>query len=120
MTCPVEIVAASIVIQYWDKNDDHLAIYVTVLLLGITLINLAGVKYFGEFEFWFAFIKIVTMLGLFIVCLVIDLGGAPDHDRRGFRYWKNGLAFNGTYLGLEPVGKARFLGFWAVRKSSIH
>lgn len=28
MTAPVEIVAASIVIQYWDHNDDHLGIYV--------------------------------------------------------------------------------------------
>jgi yeast amino acid transporter len=26
MTAPVEIVAASIVIQYWDQNDDHLGI----------------------------------------------------------------------------------------------
>jgi amino acid transporter len=45
MTAPVEIVAASIVIQYWDQNNNHLAIYVTVLLLGMVLINIAGVKY---------------------------------------------------------------------------
>lgn len=45
MTAPVEIVAASIVIQYWDSASNHLAIYVTVMLLGIIAINLAGVKY---------------------------------------------------------------------------
>ena len=106
-------ISASIVIQYWDHNSNHLAIYVTVLLLGIVLINSAGVKYFGEFEFWFAFIKIITVIGLLILCLIIDLGGAPDHDRRGFRYW-NQEPFNNTYLGLEPAPKARFLGFWAV------
>jgi len=44
MTAPVEVVAASIVIQYWDKNDDHLAIYVTVMLIGMIAINFAGVK----------------------------------------------------------------------------
>ena len=114
MTAPTEIVAASIVIQYWDQNDNHLAIYVTVMLIFILAIQLAGVRYFGEIEFWFALIKITTMLGLFVLCLVVDLGGAPDHDRRGFRYWKNGLAFNGEYLGLQPVSKARFLGFWSV------
>lgn len=52
MTAPVEVVAASIVIQYWDKNDKHLAIYVTVMLIGMIGINLAGVKcvYYGVIE----------------------------------------------------------------------
>ena len=39
------------------------------MLIGMTLINLAGVKYFGEFEFWFATLKLVTVLGLLIMCL---------------------------------------------------
>jgi len=113
ITAPVEVVAASIVIQYWDQNNDHLAIYVAVFLVGMIAINLAGVKYFGEFEFWFAFIKIAAVLGLILFCLVIDLGGGPDRDRRGFRYWRD-EPFNGDYLGIQPASKARFLGFWAV------
>lgn len=47
------------------------------MLIGIVLINVAGVKYFGEFEFWFAALKIVTLVGLIILGLVVDLGGAP-------------------------------------------
>ena len=113
MTTPVEIVAASIVIQYWDQNLDHLPIYITVILLGTVGINIAGVKYFGEFEFWFAFLKIAAIVGLMIVCLVVDLGGAPDRDRRGFRYWRD-MPFNNDYLDITPPAKARFLGFWAV------
>ncbi|KAJ6618728.1 amino acid permease/ SLC12A domain-containing protein [Mycena sp. CBHHK59/15] len=113
MTAPVEIVAASIVISFWDANDNHKAIYITVMLIGIILVNLAGVKYFGEFEFVFAFIKILTVIGLVIMCLVVDLGGAPDHDRRGFRYWRD-EPFNNTFDDLVPASKARFLGFWAV------
>ncbi|KAJ7291046.1 amino acid permease/ SLC12A domain-containing protein [Mycena rebaudengoi] len=113
MTTPVEIVAASIVISYWDPNDKHKAIFITVMTLGIILVNLAGVKYFGEFEFVFAFIKVFTVLGLIIMCFVIDLGGAPDHDRRGFRYWKQ-EPFNNNFFDLKPSSKARFLGFWAV------
>lgn len=113
MTAPVEIVAASIVIQYWDQNLKHLPIFVTVILIGTVGINIAGVKYFGEFEFWFAFIKIAAIVGLMIVCLVVDLGGAPDRDRRGFRYWRD-APFNDDYLGITPAPKARFLGFWAV------
>ncbi|KAJ7852823.1 amino acid permease-domain-containing protein [Mycena olivaceomarginata] len=103
----------SIVISYWDKNENHRAIYITVMLIGIILVNLAGVKYFGEFEFVFAFIKIITVIGLVIVLLVVDLGGAPDHDRRGFRYWRD-QPFNNAFFNIVPESKARFLGFWAV------
>ncbi|KAJ7507347.1 amino acid permease/ SLC12A domain-containing protein [Mycena galericulata] len=113
MSAPVEIVAASIVIGFWDDNTAHLPIYITVMLLGIILVNLAGIKYFGEFEFVFATIKIVSVLGLIILCLVVDLGGAPDHDRRGFRFWRL-EPFNSGFDNLEPPSKARFLGFWAV------
>lgn len=113
MTAPTEVVAASIVVQYWDSNDKHLAIYVTVFLIGMITINMAGVKYFGEFEFWFAFLKIITVIGLMLVALVVDLGGAPDRDRRGFRYWRD-APFNDDFNGITPASKARFLGFWAV------
>ncbi|KAJ6511434.1 amino acid permease/ SLC12A domain-containing protein [Mycena vitilis] len=113
MSAPVEITAASIVISFWDTNDSHKAIYITVMLLGIIAVNMAGVKYFGEFEFVFATIKITTVLGLIIMCLVVDLGGAPDHDRRGFRYWRD-QPFNNEFFGVVPPAKARFLGFWAV------
>ena len=70
-------------------------------------------RYFGEFEFWFAFLKIISIIGLIIMCLVVDLGGGPDHDRRGFRYWRDS-PFNSNYLDLQPPAKARFFGFWAV------
>jgi amino acid permease len=41
----------------------------------------------------------------------IDLGG-PDHDRLGFRYWKN----PGPFVQFNGIAgtKGRFLGFWAV------
>ncbi len=37
---------------------------------------------------------------------VIDLGGGPNHDRIGFRYWQDPGAVN-TFL--EPGGLGRFL-----------
>lgn len=78
----------------------------------MTIINVVGVKYFGEFEFWFAFVKIIAIVGLVLMCLVVALGGGPDHDRRGFRYWRD-EPFNSTYLDFSG-SKSRFLGFWAV------
>lgn len=43
---------------------------------------------------------------------MIDLGGGPNHDRLGFRYWKNPGPFV-EYLGITG-NKGKFLGWWAV------
>lgn len=47
-----------------------------------------------------------------ILGIVIDLGGGPNHDRIGFRYWKN----PGVFAQFDGIGGAegRFLGWWAV------
>lgn len=52
-------------------------------------LNIFAVSIYGEAEFVFASLKIITIVGLLILSLIIDLGGGPDHDRRGFRYWKD-------------------------------
>lgn len=44
---------------------------------------------FGEAEVITGTIKIVCFLGIILASLVITLGGAPNHDRIGFRYWNN-------------------------------
>lgn len=45
-----------------------------------------------------------------LLCLIIDLGGAPKGDRLGFRYWRDPGSFN-AYLVEGSMG--RFLGWWA-------
>lgn len=50
--------------------------------------------------------------GLIILGIVIDLGGGPNHDRLGFRYWKNPGPFV-DYNGITG-SKGHFLGWWAV------
>ena len=67
---------------------------------------------YGEAEFIFASIKVVTIVGLIILGIVLDLGGGPDHDRIGFRYWKNPGPFT-QFHGI-PGSKGRFLAWWAV------
>jgi yeast amino acid transporter len=52
----------------------------------------------------------MLILGLIIGGIVVDLGGAPDHDRIGFKYWKDPGAFN-TYLVDGNTG--RFLALWS-------
>lgn len=56
----------------------------------------------------------LLITGLILCGLIIDLGGGPNHDRLGFRYWKNPGAVAGA--GLEPNHPSldRFLGIIGV------
>ncbi|WWC88222.1 uncharacterized protein L201_003127 [Kwoniella dendrophila CBS 6074] len=108
---PSEVISASILISYWDQtfSKSHQAGYMIALMVGAAAINFFGVRWFGESEFIFAFIKIALVIGLIIAGLVVDLGGGPDHDRIGFRYWKDPGAF-AEYHFEGDLGK--FLGFF--------
>ncbi|KZT43138.1 general amino acid permease 1 [Sistotremastrum suecicum HHB10207 ss-3] len=89
ITFPTEITAATILLSYWDSNTGHQPIYIAVLCVCACLINLFGVRYFGESEFAFSIIKLSLITGLIIAGLVITCGGGPDHTRHGFQYWRN-------------------------------
>ncbi|KZV99056.1 amino acid permease [Exidia glandulosa HHB12029] len=107
---PAELSAAAIIIGFWTKSVNPAA-WVSICLVVVIIINLLGAGAYGEAEFWFASIKVITITGLIILGIVIDLGGGPDHDRLGFRYWKNPGPF-AQYLDI-PGATGRFLGFWA-------
>ena len=53
----------------------------------------------------------ITITGLIILGIIIDLGGGPNHDRIGFRYWKNPGPFTDYY---GTGAKGHFLGTCSV------
>ncbi|KAK0440399.1 amino acid permease [Desarmillaria tabescens] len=108
---PAELSAAAVLVNYWNKDTNNAA-WITMCLGVAVIINLFGAGAYGEAEFIFASIKVITIVGLVILGVVLDLGGGPNHDRLGFRYWKNPGPFV-NYQGI-PGAKGRFLGFWAV------
>ncbi|KAG0709056.1 amino acid permease [Suillus ampliporus] len=108
---PAELSAAALLMNYWNQTVND-SVWVVMCLVVVITINMLGAGAYGEAEFIFASIKVVTITGLIILGIVIDLGGGPDHDRLGFRYWKNPGPFV-QYNGI-PGAKGRFLGWWAV------
>lgn len=104
---PSEITAAAIVIEYWTDVVPTAA-WIAIIWVLIVALNIFMVKIFGETEFWFASLKIIAIVGLIIVGIVIFFGGAPSHDRLGFRYWKHD-AFKEYIVG---GASGRFCGFW--------
>ncbi|KAG2361323.1 amino acid permease [Suillus spraguei] len=99
-----EISAATVLINYWNLTIDN-SVWVVMCLSVVLIINMLGAGAYGEAEFIFASIKVITITSLIIL-------GGPNHDRIGFRYWKNPGPF-AQYLGIEGA-KGRFLGWWAV------
>jgi amino acid transporter len=115
MTFALELTATGIIIQYWNQTI-HIAIFIAVFWVFITVLNLFPVNLYGEIEFWLAMIKVVTVLGFMIFGICVN-AGVGDQGYLGFTYWKNPGAFAPYLLeviGEDKVALAKFIGFWAV------
>jgi amino acid transporter, AAT family len=73
----VELIAAASFLQYWFPSVPlwTLSLLCAALIVGI---NLAPVKHFGEMEFWFAGIKILTLTLFIILGALIIFGVVPS------------------------------------------
>jgi len=112
ITLCAEISAASLVIQFWQGADGiNIAAWISIIIVLVVCLNIFAVSIYGEAEFCFASIKIVTIIGLLLMALIVDLGGGPTHDRIGFRYWKNPGAME-LYISSDP-NTGRFLGLFS-------
>lgn len=105
---PLELVAASMTISYWDYDNNPATrvnpdAWVALFWAVIVLINLFGVKGYGEAEFVFSLIKVLAVIGFIILGIVLVCGGGPQGGYIGGRYWHNPGAFNHGFKGLCSV-----------------
>ncbi|MEK3976333.1 amino acid permease [Psychrobacillus sp. FSL K6-1267] len=119
VTCMAEITAVGVYMKMWFP-DTPSWIWALAALVIMTLVNLIAVKAYGEFEFWFALIKIIAILAMIFVGLgVIIFGIGNSGVAVGIsNLWTNGgFAPNGisgifmslqmvmfAYLGVEMIG----------------
>jgi len=82
---PLEITVASFTINYWPV-DVHVAVWITMFLLILIIINIFGVLGYGEEEFWASALKLAAIVIFIIIGLVLVLGGGPN-DGRYNEYW---------------------------------
>ena len=114
VTCMAEITAAGIYMTYWFPDSPQWAWALAALII-MTLVNMVSVKAYGEFEFWFALIKVITILAMIVIggamiLFGIGNGGVPI----GFSnlYMHGGFfakGFTGPVLALTMVAFA-YLG----------
>ena len=115
----LEAVAGAGLVHFWLPDVPAWLISL-VLLLSLTVTNLVSVRSFGEFEFWFASIKVAAIVVFLVIAAVFVIGlwpGVPVHVANltahgGFA--PNGIlpvlagavAATGFYFGAEIVAVA--------------
>jgi GABA permease len=115
----LEAVAGAGLVHFWLPDVPAWLISLT-LLLSLTVTNLVSVRSFGEFEFWFASIKVAAIVVFLVIAAVFVIGlwpGVPVHVANltahgGFA--PNGIlpvltgavAATGFYFGAEIVAVA--------------
>jgi GABA permease len=72
----LEAVAAAGLVRFWLPNEPAWFVSLTLLLL-LTVTNLISVKSYGEFEFWFASIKVAAITAFLVVAGVYVMGLWP-------------------------------------------
>ncbi|KAF2716029.1 amino acid permease [Polychaeton citri CBS 116435] len=103
-TLPFELTAAGLTIQFWNDSINN-AVWVTVFLVVVCIVQFFGVRGYGEVEFILSIIKIVGIIGFMILGIIIDCGGVPTDHRGyiGFRYWVHPGAFRNGFAGFCSV-----------------
>ncbi|KAF4467823.1 amino acid transport GAP1 [Fusarium albosuccineum] len=101
-TLPLEIIAGAFTIRYWNEHLSQ-SVFVGIFLAAIVVINLPGVKAYGEAEFIFSIIKITAIVGFILLAIVINIGGEPTSGYIGGRYWMDPGLFNNGFKGFCSV-----------------
>ena len=110
-TFALELTATGLIIQFWDSNIP-IAIFIAVFWVVIIVFNMLPVSFYGELEFWFSSVKVITVIGFMIFAICMD-AGVGQEGYLGFRYWVHPGPFV-PYLITGDDSLAKFVGFWSV------
>ncbi|WP_018142988.1 amino acid permease [Alloscardovia criceti] len=99
----VELAVVGQFVQYWFPSIPAW-VSAAVFMVLITAANLLGVKAFGEFEFWFAIIKIVAVIAMIVLGIVVIFMAIPGAD--------------GAIPGLHNLANFFPNGFFTAREGS--
>ncbi|KAF4472790.1 amino acid permease [Fusarium albosuccineum] len=114
---PFEIVALNLVLSFWnDKITEPgpTAGFCIAIILSYGVLNVLAVGVFGEAEFWLSAGKVLLIFILFFFTFVTMVGGNPDGDAYGFRYWSHASDAFAVYRTEGDLGRLEgFMGAMA-------
>lgn len=99
---PIELIASAMTVQFWTTKVDPV-VWVAIFYVIVVSVNLFGVKVFGEAEFAFSLVKVITIIGFIILSIILICGGGPDHRFIGTEYWHHPGALANGFKGVASV-----------------
>ena len=101
LVIPVEATAAAAILHSWIPGVD-LWVFALAITLALTITNLFSVKNYGEFEFWFALLKVAAIIAFIAVGAFAFVGAfGPMHAGPGNLVNHGGFMPNG--FGAVPA-----------------
>lgn len=103
---PLELTVAGITIEYWGV-EISVAVWITVFLIAIIVINVFGSLGYAEEEFWSSCLKLGAIIVFMVIALILVCGGGPSgykyDEYWGARTWYNPGAFRNGFKGFCAV-----------------
>ncbi len=93
----VEATAGAAIMHRWVPGVDQWQ-WALILMVLLTLTNVVSVKSYGEFEFWFASVKVAAIIVFLLLGIVAILGFLPGVDAPGL----SNLTGNGGFFPSGP------------------
>lgn len=95
-----EVVAATEYLKYWWPNINPFFSGIIIIVF-LVLANLASAKAYGSLEFWFAMIKVITIIMMIILGFMVIFFGFGNHGHPiGLsNLWSHGGFFTGGFTG---------------------
>ena len=98
LVIPLEAVAAATILHAWFPGT-AIWVFTLVITLLLTVTNLFSVKNYGEFEFWFALVKVLAIIGFIILGLLAIFGYLPTSQVSGVAHLSDTIGFMPNGMG---------------------
>lgn len=103
ITIAAELAAVVLIMKFWFPQSPSI-LWSAMALVIMFLLNYLSVKGFGEAEFWFALIKVATVVIFIVTGFLIILGIMGGKDPLGFsNFLAKGGPFNGGFFSILGV-----------------
>ncbi len=107
-----EITAIGVYAEYWFPDVPQW-IFAIIAVVLVALANLAAVRLYGELEFWFAMIKVTTIVVMILIGLGLIFGLGNNFEPIGLA---NLTEHGGFFAGVGKVSYLRCVSLWPLIK----
>lgn len=110
ITIAAELSAVTMIMKFWFPNSPSL-LWSSIFLVIMFLLNYLSVKGFGEAEYWFSLIKVITVV-IFIIAGTLMIFGIMGNEAIGFKNFTVGDApFHGGFMAILGIFMAAGFSF---------